>query len=117
MAHVRLNDDAIWVRGIEGDATLREHLLALSPGETTELEVDGIVGTWERMRDGRDGRPTKGIRPVGPMRQAWKAMQSRRGELLPVRRVARVDPYLALVQSTLEEEWNSPEDDEAFRDL
>src|SRR5687768_108990 len=117
MGYVRLTGDAIWARGIEGDRVLQEEILGLPAGELIELEIEGTLGSWEKMKDGRDGRRTPGIRPVGPMRSFWRSMQNRRGDLLRVRRIKRVDPYLAFLQSTLEEEWNSAEDDEAFRDL
>jgi len=119
MGFVRLNDDAIWASRIEGDDVLRAKILALAPGEPIELEVDGKVGTWVKMRDGRDGRPTSGLRPVGPMRDVWKSMQHRRGEALAIRRVKLDDglDYLRMMQQNLAEEWDTPEDDEAYRDL
>ena len=116
MGYVRLNDDAIWVRRIEGDKALREEILALPGGVRIELEVDGVTGTWEKMKDGKDGRPTNGLRPIGPMRDVWKSMQARRGDWLEIRKMVCIDPYLMMVESTLTE-WNSPEDDEAYRDL
>jgi hypothetical protein len=119
VGYVRLNDDAIWASRIEGDDVLRAQILTLAAGESIELEVDGNVGTWVRMRDGRDGRPTFGLRPVGPMRDIWKSMQARRGEVLKVRRAVRGGDlnYLRMIQQSLAEEWDSPEDDEAYRDL
>jgi hypothetical protein len=50
------------------------------------------------------------------MRDEWKALQARRGEWVSINRAGR-DPYLAMIDELLSEEWNSPEDDEAFRDL
>jgi hypothetical protein len=50
------------------------------------------------------------------MKGVWKRFQLRRGEVVKIRDVKPVDPYLAAVSETLTE-WNSPEDDEAFRDL
>jgi hypothetical protein len=117
MGYVRLNDDAIWASRIEGDEILRRQLLGLSPGESVELEVDGIIGTWVKMKDGRDGRPTPGIRPIGPMKDRWRSMQSRRGEAITIRRPVRDASYLRMIQMMLSEEWDSPEDDEAYRDL
>jgi hypothetical protein len=119
MGYVRLNADAIWASRIEGDDVLRTQILALPPGEAIELEVDGTVGTWVKMKDGRDGRPTPGLRPVGPMKDLWKSMQARRGEVLKIRRAVRGGDlnYLRMIQQTLAEEWDSPQDDEAYRDL
>ena len=58
MAYVEISDDAIWAKQIEGGKALKDKILSLAPGEIVELEVDGIVGSWEKMRNGRDGRAT-----------------------------------------------------------
>jgi len=116
MGYVEIRDDAVWAKQIEGSKALKDRIVTLAPGDIVELEVDGIVGKWERMRNGKDGRPTMGIKPVGPMREIWKQWQSRRGEIVEVREVHKADSYLAALSGTLSE-WNSPEDEEAFRDL
>jgi hypothetical protein len=116
MAYVEICDDAMWATRIEGGKALKDRILSLAPGEVIELEVDGIVGRWERMRNGTDGRPTKGIKPIGPMKEVWTRLQSRRGEVVEIREVRTADAYLAALSNTLSE-WNSPEDEEAFRDL
>jgi hypothetical protein len=116
MAYVEIRDDAMWAKQIEGGKALKDRIFTLAAGEVIELEVDGIVGRWEKMRNGRDGRPTMGIKPIGPMREIWKRLQSRRGEAVQVREVRTADAFLAALSDTLSE-WNSPEDEEAFRDL
>jgi hypothetical protein len=116
MGHVQIRDDAIWAAQIEGSKALKQKILSLGEGEIVELEIDGIVGRWEKMRDGKDGRPTNGIKPIGPMREIWKRFQSRRGDVAEVREVRTADAYLAALSDTMSE-WNSPEDEEAFRDL
>jgi hypothetical protein len=116
MAYVEIRDDTMWAKQIEGAKGLKERIVTLTPGEVIELEVDGIVGRWEKMRNGKDGRPTPGIKPIGPMKQIWKRFQSRRGEVVEVREVKTADAYLAALSETLTE-WNSKEDEEAFRDL
>jgi hypothetical protein len=116
MAYVQISDDTIWAKQIEGGKALKDKILSLAPGEVIELEVDGIVGRWEKMRNGRDGRATTGLKPIGPMKEIWKRLQSRRGEVVEVRQVRTADAYLAALSETMTE-WNSPEDEEAFRDL
>jgi len=116
MAFVEIRDDTIWANHIEGSKVLKDRILSLAPGEVIELEVEDIVGRWERMRDGRDGRPTPGIKPIGPMKEIWKRFQSRRGEIVEIREVRTADAYLDALTNALTE-WNSPEDEEAFRDL
>jgi len=116
MAYVEIRDDSMWAKQIEGGKALKDRIIALAPGEVIELEVDGIVGSWEKMRDGKDGRSTMGIKPIGPMREIWKRFQARRGDVVEVREVKTADAYLAALSDTMTE-WNSPEDEEAFCDL
>jgi hypothetical protein len=116
MAYVEIRDDTIWANHIEGGKVLKDRVLSLAPGEVIELEVDGIVGSWEKTRVGRDGRPQQSIKPIGNMKKIWKRFQSRRHEVVEVREVRTADAYLTALSSTLSE-WNSPEDEEAFRDL
>lgn len=68
------------------------------------------------MKDGKDGRPTEGIRPIDRMKDVWTKMQRDRGRVVEIRQVLSADSYLAALSDTLDE-WNSPEDEEAFRDL
>lgn len=117
MGYVTIRDDTLWASHIEGAGALRERVLALAPGEVIELEIDGIVGPWEKTRIGRDGRSQQSIKPIGNMKKVWKRFQARRGEVVPIREVRTADSYLAAVSDTLADEWNSPEDEEAFRDL
>ncbi len=116
MATVRINDDAVWVKSVEGSPELQTRIKSLKAGEVLDLEVDGIVGKWERMRDGRDGRPTFGIRPIGEMRQVWARLRKASRTTVPVREVIVADTYLASLAPTLNE-WDSGEDAEAYRDL
>ena len=88
----------------------------MQPGEVLDLEVDGIVGRWERMRTGKDGRPTLGIKPIAEMREVWARLRLQGKKIVSLREVVMADSYLAALADTLDE-WNSPEDEEAFRDL
>lgn len=116
MGYVKIEDDLLWATKIEGDKALREHIVKLPPGGLIDLEVDGIVGHWQKANVGKDGRPTQAIKPVGPMREIWKQFQRRRGEMIIVRETRTADSYLKALNDTLSE-WDSPEDQEAFRDL
>ena len=116
MPTTTINDDAIWVKNIDGDSALKERIRTMRPGEVIDLEVDGIVGKLERMRDGRDGRPTFGIKPIAEMRQVWARLRARKEKIVAIRPVVLADSYLAAL-SPLLSEWDSAEDDEAYRDL
>jgi hypothetical protein len=81
MATTTISDYVIWTKHIHGDATLTDRLVRLSAGETIGLRVDGVAGTWRKMDDGKDGRPTPGLRPLGRTRTFWSALfKSRRGD-------------------------------------
>ncbi len=114
--HVQITDVAIWFKHIDGDK-LRERLRGLSDNEHINLEADGVVGGWVRMKTGRDGRPTEAIRPEGQMKTVWSNWyRKRKGERIPLREVKLEDDYLVNI-SSLFPEWESKEDEEAFRDL
>jgi hypothetical protein len=111
---IEIRDNVIWARHVAGDPRLHDALLGLSQNETIRMKVDGIVGTWCKMRDGRDGRPTPGIKPVGAMATVWERMQARRGEMVAVEWAdADPDPVLVLADAGFDE-WYSAEDEEAF---
>jgi hypothetical protein len=116
MAFVEIRDDTIWAKHVEGGKALRDRIISLAPGELIELEVDGIVGSWEKTRVGKDGRQQQSLKPIGHMKTVWKMWQSRRREVVEIREARTADAFLAALSNTLSE-WNSPEDEEAFRDL
>lgn len=83
-AETTVRDVVIWTKHLHGDPSLTRKLAQLRGGEQIELLVDGVRGFWRKMNDGKDGRPTNGLRPVGRMQQFWQELYvSRRGE--PVR--------------------------------
>ena len=116
MTTTTINDDAIWAKNIDGNPGLRNQIRAMRPGEVIDLEVDGIVGKWERMRNGKDGRPTFGIKPIAEMRQVWARLRAQSGKVVAIRPVITADSYLAALTPVLSE-WDSTQDDEAYRDL
>ena len=110
------NDDAIWLKNVNADGNTEALLRQLPGGTRLKLEVEGVRGDWERMADGKDGRPTFGLKPVGKTVEFWKSMKPRRGEHLRFRVVDPRDSYLSGVQKSLSE-WDSEEDELAFHDL
>ena len=50
---------------IRGNDSLGSVLLALTEGAFVDLEADGLPGSWEKMRNGHDRRPTSGLKPQG----------------------------------------------------
>ena len=118
-AQVKVSDHVIWLTRIQGGSALRDRLTALEPQARVLLRVDGARMAFRRMQDGRDGRPTLGLRPDADFVQQWNALyETKRGEMvsLELESVQGVDPYLAGLEPVLAE-WLSPEDEEAFGDL
>lgn len=116
MGYLKIGDDLLWAKHIEGDKELRERIINLPASSSIDLEVDGIVGQWEKAKTGKDGRATDAIKPIGPMRVIWKRFQARRGDIVKIRETRTADSYLKAISETLTE-WNSAADEEAFRDL
>jgi len=116
MATVNTKDDAIWVKHIEGSPELQNRVRTLSQNELIELEVGGVIGQWQKMKDGSDGRPTLGLKPVSGMKQVWSAWRKEPPRLVEIREVRPADSYLAALRATMAE-WDSPEDEAAYRDL
>ena len=79
MGIVDVRDHALWAKHIHGNDPLKTEIAELRAGCLIDLEVDGFRGTWEKMADGADGRPTPGIKPLGPARKRWHELQDRRG--------------------------------------
>jgi hypothetical protein len=98
------------------DSSLHARVLKLAAGATIRLEVDGVVGEWKKMKDGADGRPTPGIKPVGAMAKVWARLQERRGQNVRVRSPQVEDDLLRLADQAFDE-WHSAEDEEAFGGL
>ncbi|MDB5438743.1 MAG: hypothetical protein JWM33_1170 [Caulobacteraceae bacterium] len=84
MSQVTITDFAIWTKHVHG-AKLGSRLSALRAGETVDLRIAGETGLWIKMSDGKDGRPTPGLRPVGKAKDFWRQLyETRRGELVDI---------------------------------
>jgi hypothetical protein len=84
MAHTIVRDVVIWTKHVHGDDTAAR--LEALPAETEiTLIVDGVRGFWCKMRNGKDGRPTSGFRPVGRAKTFWQGLfDARRGDSVTV---------------------------------
>lgn len=82
MAEVFCSDVCLWVRDV-GCRETRVALLALEPESRVWLEVEGEPILFERMRDGSDGRSTRGFKPAGEAGKRWlKRYREERGALI-----------------------------------
>lgn len=91
MGVVEIRDHSIWARHIHGDNSLKERILNLRAGARLCLAIDGVKGDWVKMDDGKDGRPTPGIKPIGETRTFWNSLQDRRGAVVAIFELAVVD--------------------------
>ncbi|MCC5995213.1 MAG: hypothetical protein JJU18_02430 [Oceanicaulis sp.] len=95
-AKVKVADWSVWITHVSGDPALADRLSALEAGETVTLVIGGHEGVWEKKADGKDGRPTPGLKPIGDdTRNAWfELYRSHRGLLVDIA-LAQNEPALA----------------------
>ena len=121
MVDMRISDNVVWAKHLRDDARLFRRVKELEQNAPIILRIDGNLLLFRKMRDGKDGRRTQGLRPDATARDRWEAMQTRRGEFVKVALVEEgqkaPDPYLLAITPFLAEEWLSPEDCAAFDDL
>jgi hypothetical protein len=110
------NDDSIWLKTVTADPATETFLRELPAGSRIRLTIEGTAGDWEKMADGRDGRPTLGLKPVGRTREYWKSLKTKRGKLLDFKVLDPRDALMSDIETSLSE-WDSKEDEAAFRDL
>ena len=119
MGRMMIRDNAIWAAHIHDGPEIVNRIRALPEDRPIKLVLDGKPVLFLKMRNGRDGRPTQGLKPAPDFKPYWDAMQQRRGEVVEVRldgTVPIIDPYLASISGLLTE-WNTPEDGQAYDGL
>jgi hypothetical protein len=115
-ANTEITDVVVWFKHIESN-DLRGILAALAPEEYVTLSTENIIGRWQRMQTGKDGRETHAIRPVGPMKDIWKTLYAtRKNTRVELRHVRLADEFLD-ASTRLFSEWSEEEDEQAFHDL
>ena len=106
LAHTVVRDVVIWTKHVHGGDTAQR--LSGLPGDTeVTLVVDGVSGRWCKMRDGRDGRRTAGLRPVGRAQSFWQSLfESRRGESVSIELESSTEVDLALPEAAEADRWS-----------
>ena len=90
MSCVEIRDHALWISHIHQNDELKKVLFDLPAGGLVELRVGGFRGMWKKMENGKDGRPTPGIKGLGTAKDHWHGLQDGRGDLVPIEFVAAV---------------------------
>lgn len=86
MTKTTVSDYVIWTKHIHDDPELVERINRMWAGQTIRLEVDGVRGSWRKMDDGADGRPTPGVKPVGAAQRLWRDLfKTRRGDVVTLK--------------------------------
>lgn len=115
MSYMKVRDDVIWARHIEGDPELAARILALPENAAIVLLIEGRPVRFQKMRNGRDGRATDGLKPAdAEAKDFWGALQGRRGERVEVRQAEGTSSVYLASLSALLTEWDSPEDAAAY---
>jgi hypothetical protein len=78
MSFVQVRDHALWVDDIHGGHALQARIRAMKEGELIELKVEGVRGSWRRLRDGAGGRNSPGIKAVGYAQSKWHELRDQR---------------------------------------
>ena len=82
---LEVKDVVIWIKHIHGNAGTRDDLMARDAGDLAMISIEGTKCAFEKMADGKDGRPTSGYKPVGKTREFWKDLyENRRGDLVDI---------------------------------
>ena len=97
--------ELIRISEIAADAGLCERLLALAIGDGITLEVGGVRGRWERVRDASG---SDALRPIGDMRAAWARMCVGGQPMVAIIEPQAEDPSLATFGLRLHL-WDTPE--------
>ena len=120
MKTVEIRDDVIWLKHVNDDE-IRRQLSELPASRRLRLKVAGRVGVWEKMKDGSDGRPTQGFKPVGETHAYWARLQQLRGAKVDFEVLGTEDDDKGSAElralTGLLQEWSSAADEAAFRDL
>jgi hypothetical protein len=83
---IEVQDSVLWPMNIKGNTNLRDDLMAMKAEQIRTLKVAGHSTTWERMKDGKDGRPVHGLKPCGShTKNLWGDLyRERKGELVTI---------------------------------
>tara|TARA_Y100001934_G_scaffold224938_1_gene269240 strand:+ start:74 stop:346 length:273 start_codon:yes stop_codon:yes gene_type:complete len=84
MVMVEITDVCIWTKHVHGNPALVNRLNEMPAGAMKVFAVDGLMGHWEKMKDGKDGRPTNGFKPIAGTKDKWlKIYAEKKGALVP----------------------------------
>lgn len=71
---VEVRDNSIWITHIHNNDELTHFLHSLEENSSVDLEINGTPMHWVKMSNGRDGRRTNGIKPIGASKDYWSKM-------------------------------------------
>jgi hypothetical protein len=85
VSKINARDDVIWAKHVKGSPEMVQFFNGMVQGELVALNIDGIEGYWRKMNNGKDGRPTYGLRPDGDTKAFWQSIyHSQKGEMVPI---------------------------------
>ena len=84
MGWMIVRDDSIWFKHINDAPDLIRRAESLGEEEPLDLIINGRPARFLRMKRGRDGRPTPGLKPSAGSVPFWKHLQQHRGERISI---------------------------------
>lgn len=91
MSTIKIADICLWPAHIDGNPELRERLISLADGELVVLKIGKTSGTFRKMVQGKNPRPTSGLKLACDATRAWWTVMfsEQKDARLPIREVAR----------------------------
>ena len=83
--YIEIRENNLWIKHIYKGESLKNYLLNIKQNTIVNMEIDGLTCKWAKMKDGRDGRKTSGIKLVGKSKSFRLKLQKRRGELVTIK--------------------------------
>ena len=86
MSVVTVEDVCLWTKHIDGNQALSESLRVLEDNQLVVLNVDGVKSVWRKMAQGKNPKPTDGLKPACDLCSRWwqDIYHSRKGDKVTI---------------------------------
>ena len=86
MSTVAVEDECLWFKHIDGNPNLLHAVTQLEDKQMIVLRIDGTSSVWRRMDQGKNSKPTEGLKPACDLCSGWwRALyKARKGERVSI---------------------------------